>query len=464
MTYLISAVTYIFDIFIVSSYLKNMLKHFKKKYSTIYILCLILVEVILYINELLSSRYNSFSSVVITPALSILTTFALCCFFSNSIKARILTALSFQVLVSLGESFFTFIITHVNPDILDMTNKTLLYSIMNLGSKVMLFLLCLIVTIFFRNQKYDHPTEYSILLFTTPIITLVIFSFTPLHFLSENDNVFFYEMLFLCLSMLNIVNYILIQRAFISTVVNYTNMNIQRQLDFQKGKFEQLSESYRQNRRIIHDVKKHYFYIQEQINKQHFDDLKNYTSTAIQSIEDNYAKYNTGNLVIDSFITNYDNIATKNNIAFYVRLNVDFNRVPTNDYDLCIILGNLLDNCIAACIKCNNSRYINISIETTDNDKFVIHCENRSPVIDSTARQHSIDHGFGLSNISHTVEKNNGFFVYQQKNDIFYTDIMIPIIDESKRVFKSVNHISVHPSSHISRHTDIPVPPGRGRQ
>ena len=69
MTYLISAVTYIFDIFIVSSYLKNMLKHFKKKYSTIYILCLILVEVILYINELLSSRYNSFSSVVITPAL-----------------------------------------------------------------------------------------------------------------------------------------------------------------------------------------------------------------------------------------------------------------------------------------------------------------------------------------------------------------------------------------------------------
>lgn len=36
MTYLISAVTYIFDIFIVSSYLKNMLKHFKKKYSTIY--------------------------------------------------------------------------------------------------------------------------------------------------------------------------------------------------------------------------------------------------------------------------------------------------------------------------------------------------------------------------------------------------------------------------------------------
>lgn len=56
------------------------------------------------------------------------------------------------------------------------------------------------------------------------------------------------------------------------------------------------------------------------------------------------------------------------------------------------------------------------------------------------------------------------FFVYQQKDDIFYTDIMIPIIDESKRVFKSVSHISFHPSSHISHRTDIPAPPCRGRQ
>ena len=427
MTYLISAVTYIFDIFIVSSYLKNMLKHFKKKYSTIYILCLILVEVILYINELLSSRYNSFSSVVITPALSILTTFALCCFFSNSIKAKILTALSFQVLVSLGESFFTFIITHVNPDILDMANKTLLYSIMNLGSKVMLFLLCLIVTIFFRNQKYEHTTEYSILLFTTPIITLTIFSFTPLHFLSENDNVFFYEVLFICLSLLNIVNYILIQRAFISTVVNYTNMNIQRQLDFQKGKFEQLSESYRQNRRIIHDVKKHYFYIQEQINKQHFDDLKNYTSTAIQSIEDNYAKYNTGNLVIDSFVSNLKEVADKYHITLDTSIKLSTTQIPLTDYDLTIVLGNLFDNAITACNDVENA-VITVKLQTIRNT-FTIYVENSY----NASKKHSSDndfdfiHGYGLKNVKNSVEKYNGFCIIDPQNCLYAVTCIIPL-------------------------------------
>lgn len=162
-------------------------------------------------------------------------------------------------------NIFTFIITHINPAILQITDRVLLYSIMNLGSKVMLFLLCMIVALFFRNTKYEHPVEYSVLLFTTPVITVTIFSFTPLHFLSESNNLLFYEILFVCLTLLNIVNYVLIQKTFATTIIKYTNMNIQRQLDFQKKKYEQLGESYRQTRRIIHDVKKHYFYIQEQI-------------------------------------------------------------------------------------------------------------------------------------------------------------------------------------------------------
>lgn len=436
MNYIISAITYIFDIFIISTYLKSMLKKFKSKYYVWYAASLVSVEIILYINEWLSARYSFIPSALTTPVISILTTFGLCFFFSNTIKARILTTLSFQVLVSLGETFFTFIITHINPAILQITDRVLLYSIMNLGSKVMLFLLCMIVALFFRNAKYEHPVEYSVLLFTTPVITVTIFSFTPLHFLSESNNLLFYEILFVCLTLLNIVNYVLIQKTFAATIIKYTNMNIQRQLDFQKKKYEQLGESYRQTRRIIHDVKKHYFYIQEQIKKQHYDELLDYTSTAIQDMEDHYAKYNTGNLVIDSFLTSYDNLAVKNNITFFARLNVDFNRIPVGDYDLCTILGNILDNCMTACRVCNNGdKYINMIIETTEDDRFTIHCENRAPEEVPKKSRRSINHGFGMNNIQQAVEKYHGYYVFKHSGDIFYTDIMVPIIDESKRLY-----------------------------
>lgn len=436
MNYIISAITYIFDIFIISSYLKSMLKNFKKKYSVWYVISLASVEILLYVNERLSTHYSFIPTTITTLAISMLTTFGLSFFFANTIKARILTALSFQVLVSLGETFFTFIITNFNPSILQITDRILLYSIMNLGSKVMLFLLCMVTSLFFRNVKYEHPVEYSILLFTTPVITVTIFSFTPLQFLSESNNLLFYEILFVCLTLLNIVNYVLIQKTFAATIIKYTNMNIQRQLDFQKKKYEQLGESYRQTRRIIHDVKNHYFYIQEQINNHHYDQLLDYTSAAIQDMEDHYAKYNTGNLVIDSFLTSYDNLAVKNNISFYTRLNLDFNRIPVGDYDLCTILGNILDNCITACRICNNGdKYISISIETTDDDRFVIHCENRAPEEETTRSRRSINHGFGMNNIQHAVEKYHGYYVFKHSGDIFYTDIMVPIIDESKRLY-----------------------------
>ena len=436
MNYIISAITYIFDIFIISSYLKSMLKNFKKKYSVWYVISLASVEILLYVNERLSTHYSFIPTTITTLAISMLTTFGLSFFFANTIKARILTALSFQVLVSLGETFFTFIITNFNTSILQITDRILLYSIMNLGSKVMLFLLCMVTSLFFRNVKYEHPVEYSILLFTTPVITVTIFSFTPLQFLSESNNLLFYEILFVCLTLLNIVNYVLIQKTFAATIIKYTNMNIQRQLDFQKKKYEQLGESYRQTRRIIHDVKNHYFYIQEQINNHHYDQLLDYTSAAIHDMEDHYAKYNTGNLVIDSFLTSYDNLAVKNNISFYTRLNLDFNRIPVGDYDLCTILGNILDNCITACRICNNGdKYISISIETTDDDRFVIHCENRAPEEETTRSRRSINHGFGMNNIQQAVEKYHGYYVFKHSGDIFYTDIMVPIIDESKRLY-----------------------------
>ena len=439
MQYIISIVTYIFDIFIINAFLKNILKNFKTDYRLHYCLALIFTEIILYINEGLISHNNSPLYMIITIVISMLTTFGLCFFYDCPIKSKIMTALSFQVLVSLGETFFTFIMSYVNSEIFETKDKSLLYSIMNIGSKTMLFLLCLFVVFLLRKQTDSRPIEYSILLFTTPIVTLIIFELVPLNGLYTVDSKLFYEILFLCLAILNIINYVLIQKAYDATIMQYDNKQMEQQLLFQKEKFEQLSESYRQSRRIIHDIKKHYFCIQEYVGNEQYDKLIDFTSEAVHDIESTYAKYNTGNLVIDSFLTNYENIAVKNNIAFSAGLNVDFNRVPINDYDLCVIIGNILDNSIKACETSNVSNsYIHIDIKTTDNDRFTIYCENTMSYDTAAKDNKSLNHGYGLSNIRNTVEKNHGFLTYSY-DTIFRIDIMIPIIDSSKRVYFNSN-------------------------
>lgn len=182
---------------------------------------------------------------------------------------------------------------------------------MNIGSKVVLFILCLLMSLLFRKQTPAHSLEYKFLILSTPIISIIIYVCLPLQHLFLIDNILFYELLIFCLVLLNIINYILIQKEYASTTLKYTNAQMEDQIRFQKEKYEQLSESYRQSRRIIHDLKKQYFCINEYVDNKEYDKLKTFTSEAVRDIESTYSKYNTGNLVIDSFLTNYDTLAAK---------------------------------------------------------------------------------------------------------------------------------------------------------
>lgn len=95
----------------------------------------------------------------------------------------------------------------------------------------------------------------QVLILSTPIISIIIYVCLPLQHLFLIDNILFYELLIFCLVLLNIINYILIQKEYASTTLKYTNAQMEDQIRFQKEKYEQLSESYRQSRRIIHDLK-----------------------------------------------------------------------------------------------------------------------------------------------------------------------------------------------------------------
>lgn len=433
MQYILIIITYTFDAFILSTFLSATQGKLKQGHRLHYFIVLFFSEIIIYANEQLISNYSlpSYISGLYTAFISVVTTFALCLFYDSSLKRKILITFSFQLLATLGEWIFSAMILLIYPDILSTGSISMLYAIMNSGAKVILLLLRLIIHISFRARSQTVTAEYSLLLLTTPMVTCILYICTLPYERSSVHG----AMLLVCMTILNIINYVLIQQIQSSAHAIYNNKQLQQQLNFQKEKYRQLCESYRQNRRVIHDMKKHYFLIQEYIRDGRYSELIDYTSTAITDIENTYAKYNTGNLVIDSFLTSYDNLSANGGITFNAELNVDFNRIPTDDYDLCVILGNILDNALNACNSDSCSKpYIRISIETTDNDKFIIRCENRAPSDDKGSGEQSVNHGIGLRNVQITVEKSFGIFVCEHIDDIFYTDIMIPIIDESKRL------------------------------
>ena len=427
--------SYILDMLIVTLFLSNILEGFKKNRVIPYLITLLFTEILLYLNSYIVIDVFLLKTIS-TILLSLTSTIFLCIFFKGSISEKILFSIIFQAMVSISEYLFTYLVTIINPDIFSSLQYNTLFTLMNLGSKTTLFIMCLFTIVLWRffNKNIERlPIEYIILFLTTPIITILIYLTLPLQNLHNENSTFFLNIVTVGLAFLNITNYILINITYKNNLEKIKKNNLEKQIQFQKEKYNQLSDSYKQGRKIIHDAKKHTAIIQRYINEKKYDYLADYCRQYTSALESAYAKYNTGNLVIDTFISYYENLATNHNILFSASINININLINIDDYDLCIILGNLLDNAINACCKISDihqKRFIIVNLYTTETKKFTIHIENSYNQLLSDTKTNSVEHGYGLLNIKDIVNKYHGFQTYSF-NDNFVYNIMIPYIDKS---------------------------------
>ncbi len=108
------------------------------------------------------------------------------------------------------------------------------------------------------------------------------------------------------------------------------------------------------------------------------------------------------------------------------------------EFDLTIILGNLLDNAMEACLTVGeDSRYIGFSMSYRP-DYLIIQTEN--PVNEaaepqrgrhSTTKPDAENHGYGLRNMEYLTQKHNGFMKTAQENGVFKVDVAL--LTESNR-------------------------------
>lgn len=129
---------------------------------------------------------------------------------------------------------------------------------MNLGSKIMLFLLILVVIFFWNRHIKYHDYKYNLLLFTTPVLSLVITLCIPVRSNYQSNNAYYMIIAYLAIALLNILNYCLLDNCFKMEQIKDENLSMRRQIDFQQEKYFQLGTAYKKTRSIVHDMKNHY--------------------------------------------------------------------------------------------------------------------------------------------------------------------------------------------------------------
>ena len=148
---------------------------------------------------------------------------------------------------------------------------------------------------------------------------------------------------------------------------------------------------------------------------------------------------NTQNSIIDSFVNNQYAVAKEKGIDFRVKIDVPA-ELPFAGEDLCVILGNALDNAIEACERGKVSKpWISIKL-IYDGANLLMTLENS---FDGTIRKNkkgmqisrkanSQQHGIGTYSIQRVVQKYHGYYHVEVMEKEYHLEIILYSQDEKK--------------------------------
>lgn len=205
---------------------------------------------------------------------------------------------------------------------------------------------------------------------------------------------------------------------------------LQQEKELYNKQYEIMQNSTEELQKFRHDINNHFLAIYELLSSEKYEDAKKQLINLTNLTKDKIIFSNSGNIIIDGLINCKlhnilkENIKIKTEIAVPKELNIDTTDIVT-------IIGNLLDNALTAIDSTEKEKMLIIKI-AFNKQRLIIHMSNsfsgdiicrNGKII--TSKQEHWQHGYGLSNISRTVDKYNGYMETNYTESIFMVDIIL---------------------------------------
>lgn len=199
------------------------------------------------------------------------------------------------------------------------------------------------------------------------------------------------------------------------------NKLLEKQIQTQINYYEDRERTYAEIRRFKHDYINHINCIRSMLKAERYGEISEYLENITDMLPAGELSFNTGNFISDAILSDKQNSVKEKNII------IEFDgTIPTsiNEADLCIILGNALDNAIEACLALDGGKKITI-YGGFSHSYFILTISNPTEknenhnIFPFTTKADKSEHGFGLLNIKSVVDKYNGYMKIENKdNDV----------------------------------------------
>ncbi|MCH5338252.1 MAG: GHKL domain-containing protein [Acetatifactor sp.] len=224
----------------------------------------------------------------------------------------------------------------------------------------------------------------------------------------------------------------LLRRWFLSLVDRRT---LEYQSDLLEKHCEEVQNMYRQTRGWRHDYHNHIQTMKAHLAMGRLEELDQYLSELDQDLLTVDTVIKTGNVMIDAVLNSKISLARQRGIAVDAKAIVPKELdTSISEVDLSLIIGNLMDNAMEACMRVAEpgQRFIRVYIDILKGQLYIYVMNATAGELKRVGRvyetlKNSRHHGFGLMRIDKVVDRYHGYLERENEEGVFATEVLLPL-------------------------------------
>ena len=192
------------------------------------------------------------------------------------------------------------------------------------------------------------------------------------------------------------------------------SLHRQRQADY----LENVDIQYQRTRELWHDLKNHINVLEILAGEEKLSELRDYLGSFKRDVESRMLPMKTGCTPVDALLGDKLYLARRREIDISLQV-CDLSEIHIQPTDLCVVLGNLLDNAVEACDRLEGKKRILLRMKRQEEFYYLTVVNTALPpvrdgegiVSRKKGRDNGVGHGLGLRSVERIAHQYGGSLV-----------------------------------------------------
>lgn len=325
----------------------------------------------------------------------------------------------------------TEILINISMDLLNITGEDIVGIVTAITSLILVYLIARVYkknsTIGIKSIGVVNLFWFTLLMVADTLVVTVIAVMNAELNLDKYRNIYLFSVVLVIIGIfiqLAAVIFLFMQR----NVYKEKKQLTEKYLNEQKNYYEYLENREKETKKFRHDLRSHMELILPLVRNHEYEKIESYLEQMQIKVDSLGNNVTVQNGTVDAIINQYYAKAKQQGITMEVQ-----GRFPEecliDIYDICTIFSNVLSNALEAAAQ-TSEKYISVECRYTDRNIIIVvknsfNSDQPGGNVQLKTRKGNVDyHGFGLENMKDSINKYNGVFDIETKDNLFILTIL----------------------------------------